>query len=158
MVSIVTDDEEQTPYGTATIDMHDYPSIDRVVDLSYVAPEDLEHCWRFIENTANAVLGRTVVVSHGPELRLFAKENYAKYRAIVDQAADLAGRGVEFRMCANSMKRAGFEASDMHGFMTIIPAGYAEIILLQSQGFAFINPLPNDVKDVRYLDHPELKS
>ncbi|NQU62304.1 MAG: DsrE family protein [Rhodospirillales bacterium] len=150
-------DKENTPYGTAEVDNHSYPSIDRVIDLNYAEPEKIERLCRFIENTSKIVPGKTVVVSHGPELRLFAKENYKKYQAIVDQLADLTGRGVEFRMCANSMKRAGFEATDMHGFITIIPAGFAEIILLQSQGYQYINPIPHDPKDVRYLDHPDLK-
>ena len=151
-------ENQKTPYGTAVLDLHDYPSIDRVFDLNYVAPEDVEHLCRFIENTMKEVPGKSVVVVHGPELRLFAKENYQKYRAIVDQAADLADRGVEFRMCGNSMKRAGFEVSHIHGFLSVIPAGFPEIILLQSQGFQYSNPLPNDVKDVRYLDHTERKS
>jgi len=150
-------DEEKTPYGTAKVDMHDYPAIDRVFDLSYDGPEKIENLCRYIDNTLRAISGKTVVISHGPEVRLFAKENYEKYKSIVDKVAELADQGIEFRMCANTMKRAGFKAEDMHGFITVIPAGFAELIFLQSQGFQYINPIPNEPKDVRYLDHPELK-
>jgi len=55
------------------------------------------------------------------------------------------------------MSAAGFKASDMYGFITVVPGGFPEIAYLQSQGYAYINPLPLPVKDVRYIDQPHLK-
>ena len=55
------------------------------------------------------------------------------------------------------MRAAGYKAEDMHGFITVVPAGFPEIAFLQSQGYAYINPLPLPVKDVRYLEQPQLK-
>jgi hypothetical protein len=98
-----------------------------------------------------------VVVTHGPELRVFAKENYARYQGIVDKMAELSEAGVDFRMCNNAMRAAGFQADDMHGFITVVPAGFPEIAYLQSRGYAYINPIPLSVKDVRYLDQPQLQ-
>lgn len=147
--------EELAPYGTAKTDMHEYPTIDAVFDVNYDDPQDLNILHAFVKNSAKPLKGKMVVVTHGPELRAFAKENYEKYQGIVDKMAELAEDGVEFRMCNNAMRAAGYAASDMHGFITVVPAGFPEIALLQSQGYAYINPLPLSPREVRYLEHPE---
>ena len=149
--------DEFAPYGTAKVDMHEYPTINAVFDANYEDPNKLNILYAFVKNTSKPLKGKMVVVTHGPELRAFAKENYEKYQGIVDKMASLAEAGVEFRMCNNAMRAAGFKAEDMHGFITVVPAGFPEIAYLQSQGYKYINPLPYGVKDVRYLEHPELK-
>lgn len=145
------------PYGTAATDMHEYKTINAVFDVNYEDPAKLNILYNFVLNTSKQLNGKMVVVTHGPELRVFAKENYEKYQPVVDKMAELAEQGVEFRMCNNAMRAAGFSAEDMHGFITVVPAGFPEIASLQSQGYAYVNPLPLSVKDVRYLEHPELK-
>ncbi|WP_137919013.1 DsrE family protein [Hydrogenophaga sp. 2FB] len=149
--------QEFAPYGTAKVDMHEYPTINAVFDLNYASMADLNIFYNFVNNTRTPLKGKMVVVTHGPELRVFAKENYEKYQGIVDKMAELAKNGVEFRMCSNAMRAAGFQPNDMHGFITVVPAGFPEIALLQSQGYQYINPIPLAVKDVRYLDQPQLK-
>jgi intracellular sulfur oxidation DsrE/DsrF family protein len=149
--------EELAPYGTAKVDMHDYPTINAVFDANYEDPNKLNILYAFVKNTSKPLKGKMVVVTHGPELRAFAKENYEKYQGIVDKMASLAEAGVEFRMCNNAMRAAGYKAEDMHGFITVVPAGFPEIAYLQSQGYKYINPLPYSVRDVRYLEHPEMK-
>jgi len=149
--------EELAPYGTAKVDMHEYPTINAVFDVNYEDPQKLNILYAFVKNTAKPLKGKMVVVTHGPELRVFAKENYAKYQGIVDKMAELADAGVEFHMCNNAMRAAGYTPEDMHGFITVVPAGFPEIAYLQSEGYKYINPLPLSVKDVRYLEHPELR-
>jgi intracellular sulfur oxidation DsrE/DsrF family protein len=124
-----------------------------VFDVNYEDPAKLGILYNFVKNTAKPLKGNMVVVTHGPELRVFAKENYMKYQGIVDKMAELSESGVEFRMCRNAMRAAGFKSSDMHGFITVVPAGFPEIALLQSEGYKYINPIPLSVKDVRYLEH-----
>jgi intracellular sulfur oxidation DsrE/DsrF family protein len=155
--SAVAADDEFDPYGTAKTDMHEYPTINAVFDVNYDDMSSLNILYAFVKNTAKPLKGKMVVVTHGPELRVFAKENYEKYQGIVDRMAELADTGVEFRMCNNAMTAAGFEASDMHGFITVVPAGFPEIAYLQAQGYSYINPIPLGVRDVRYLDQPQLK-
>ena len=149
--------EEFAPYGTAKVDMHEYPVLNAVFDVNYEDPNKLNILNVFLQKTSAALKGKMVVVTHGPELRVFAKENYVKYQGIVDKMATLADKGIEFRMCSNAMRAAGFKSSDMHGFITVIPAGFPEIALLQSKGYRLIEPLPLSVKDARYIEHPELK-
>lgn len=149
--------EEFTPYGTAKVDMHAMPVTDVVFDVNYEDPQQLNILYNFIRNTQKITKGKVAVVTHGPELRAFAKENYSKYQGIVDKMAELAQDGVEFKMCSNAMKAAGFSAEDMHGFITVVPAGFPEIAYYQAKGYQYINPIPLSVKDVRYLDQPQLK-
>jgi len=149
--------EEFAPYGTAKVDMHTMPVTDVVFDVNYEDPQKLNILYNFIKNTQKITQGKVVVVTHGPELRAFAKENYPKYQGITDKMAELAKDGVEFKMCNNAMKAAGFSAEDMHGFVTVVPAGFPEIAYYQGKGYKYINPLTLSVKDVRYLDQPQLK-
>ncbi len=149
--------ETFAPYGTAKVDMHSMPVTDVVFDVNYADPNQLNTLYNFIKNTNKITRGKVVVVTHGPELRAFAKENYEKYQGAVDKMAELSKEGVEFKMCNNAMKAAGFSADDMHGFVTIVPAGFPELAYYMSKGYQYINPLPLPVKDVRYLDQPQLR-
>jgi intracellular sulfur oxidation DsrE/DsrF family protein len=149
--------DDMTPFGDAKVDMHKYPKINRVYDVNYDDPKKLNALVGFIKNVNNVVPGKAVVVLHGTEIRAFAKENYEKYQGVIDQLADLTKSGVEFRMCNNAMHAAGFEAKDMDGFITVIPAGFAEVVSLQQKGYKVIDASATPVKDSRYLDHPEKK-
>lgn len=144
-------------YGTAAIDMHPYAEINTVYDVNYDDPKSLRVLQNFLNNMRSLVPGKVVVVTHGPELRAFAKENYGKYQDIVDAMAELATHGVEFKMCSIALRAAGFTPDDIYGFVTVIPAGLAEVVHYQSLGYRLINPIPLPVKDVRYLDQPQLK-
>lgn len=146
-----------SPYGSAKVDMHDMEPTNTVFDVNYDDPKKLNVLYNFVKNTKKATKGKVVVVTHGPELRTFARENYEKYQGIIDKMAELAADGVEFKMCNNAMKAAGYQASDMHGFITVVPAGFPEVAYWQSKGYRYINPLPLPVKDVRYIEQPQLK-
>lgn len=149
--------KDLTPFGDAKIDMHKYPKIDRVYDVNYDDPKKLNALVFFLKNVNDVVPGKAVVVLHGTEIRAFAKENYEKYQPVIDKLAELSKHGVEFRMCNNAMHAAGFQAKDIDGFITIIPAGFAEVIYLQKQGYKVIDASATPVKGSRYLDHPEEK-
>ena len=149
--------EVLAPYGAAKVDMHPMPVVHTVFDVNYEDPNQLAILYNFVKNTRRETKGEVVVVTHGPELRAFAKENYLKYQGIVDKLAELAQEGVQFKMCNNAMKAAGFSAEDMHGFVTVVPAGFPELVYWQNKGYQYVNPLPLPVKDVRYLDQPQLK-
>jgi intracellular sulfur oxidation DsrE/DsrF family protein len=150
-------DEQLAPYGTAKTNMHDFPTINAVFDVNYQDPTKLNILYAFVKNTMKPLKGKMVVVTHGPELRAFAKENYVKYQGVMDKMKELSDMGVDFRMCYNALRAAGYEPNDFHGFVTVVPAGFPEIAYLQNKGYTYINPLPYSVRDVRYIEHPELK-
>lgn len=149
--------EAFAPYGTAKVDMHKMPVTDTVFDVNYDDPQKLNLLYNYIKNTQKITQGKVVVVTHGPELRAFAKENYDKYQGVVDKMAELAKDGVEFKMCNNAMHAAGYNAEDMHGFITVVPAGFPEIAYWEGRGYKYLNPLPLSTKDIRYIDQPQLK-
>lgn len=143
------------PYGHAAVDLHATPAIDTVWDVNYAEPEQLSALYSFVLHTRRHMDGDTVIVTHGPELRAFAIENYVKYQGIVDQMAELAEQGVQFRMCNQALRAAGFKPEDMHGFITVVPVAFAELALWQSRGYQPIKPTPLDVRGVRELEDPE---
>lgn len=155
VAAITAQADSFAPYGTAKEDFHKYPEINRVYDVNYDDPKKLNALVGFIKNVNNVVPGKAVVVLHGTEIRAFAKENYEKYQAVIDQLAALSKEGVDFRMCNNAMHAAGFNTEDIDGFVTIVPAGFAEVIDLQNKGYKVIDASATPVKDSRYLDHPK---
>ena len=136
------------PYGTAKFSA--YPDIESVKQLKVV--------WDFnfsdpkavgvVFNNLNALLKATaefgpheiepikvVIVSHGPELVVFAKKNYEKYKEIVDRASSFAKQGVKFEICRNAATAQGFAPEDLHGFATVVPAGPHALAYWQSKGY-----------------------
>lgn len=150
--------DEFAPFGKGKTDMHPMEVTNVVFDANYQDPNQLNILYNFVKNTLKETKGKAVVVTHGPELRAFARENYEKYAGVIDKMNELAKMGVEFKMCNNAMKAAGYSsAEDMHGFVTVVPAGFPELAYWQSKGYQYINPVPYSVKEVRYLDQPQLK-
>jgi len=150
--------DEFAPFGKGKTDMHAMEPTNVVFDANYQDPAQLNILYNFVKNTLKETKGKAIVVTHGPELRAFARENYEKYAGVVDKMNELAQMGVEFKMCNNAMRAAGYSsAEDMHGFVTVVPAGFPELAYWQSKGYQYINPLPYPVKDVRYVDQPQMK-
>lgn len=145
-------DEAFSPYGSAKEVMREYPEINQVFDVNYDDPSSLNALYSFVKSTRKFVPGKTIIVTHGPELRAFAKENFEKYYAVMDQMAELSEDGAEFRMCGQALRAAGFEPEDMHGFVTVIPSGFAEIVMLQADGYRYVNPTPLSVVGIRDLE------
>jgi intracellular sulfur oxidation DsrE/DsrF family protein len=45
---------------------------------------------------------------------------------------------IEFRMCQRSAQLRGFMPADIHGFVSMVPMGDAEIARLQQEGYAYM--------------------
>jgi len=90
-------------------------------------------------NGADPFDTKIVILLHGNEIPFFAIKNYAKYKDIMIRAQSLSVGGViEFRMCKIAAKGHGFEPKDIHGFVSMVPMGDAEIIRLQHEGYAYM--------------------
>ncbi|MDA8110775.1 MAG: DsrE family protein, partial [Betaproteobacteria bacterium] len=124
------------PYGTAKFES--YADIDRIKQLKVVWDFNFQdpRTIAVVLNNLNALLKATesygpreidplkvVIVSHGPEVVLWAKKNYPKYKEIVDRAASFAKQGVRFEVCRNDAAALGFKPENLDGFVTVIPAG-----------------------------------
>lgn len=63
------------------------------------------------------------LVLHGPEVEIFVRKNYAKYRHIVDRAARLSAEGViEVKMCQTEMRSRDIHDEDVPKFIEFVPS------------------------------------
>ncbi|EFI51371.1 protein of unknown function DUF1791 [Afipia sp. 1NLS2] len=143
--------DAQGPYGTAKFES--YADIDTVKQLEVVWDFNFQDpkMVNVALNNLSALMKATsdfgpkeidpvkvVIVSHGPEVVLWAKKNYTKYKNIVDRAASFAKQGVRFEICRNDAAALGFKPEDLHGFVTVIPAGPYALTYWQNKGYAYI--------------------
>jgi len=105
-------------------------------------------------NTASAILGnvrnhlnadpkvKITVVTHGPGIDFLldgAKDN--KGREFSGMVADLAGKGVQFRVCNNTLTTRNIDTSKVSMEAKIVPSGVAEVARLQAkEGYVYLKP------------------
>lgn len=75
------------------------------------------------------------VVVYGPGLRLLFKENEKGQRIKA-----LAGSGVTFSACGNTMKKMGRDQQELVSVARHVPGGVARIIELQEAGWTYVRP------------------
>jgi intracellular sulfur oxidation DsrE/DsrF family protein len=95
-----------------------------------------------VNNHLNAAPdAKIVVVTHGKgiDFLLFdAKDDKGEYASTV---AGLKAKGVDFRVCANTLKARKIETSAVIPEATIVPSGVAEIGKLQAkEGYVYLKP------------------
>lgn len=80
-----------------------------------------------------------VLVLHGPEARIFQRENYASNRALVDKAARLSAFGIiDIRVCETWMGAKELDINTLLPFVGTVPQGVAyEKELLEQQNFVY---------------------
>jgi len=101
---------------------------------------------RVAMNNVNNHLGaapdaKIVVVTHGKGIDFLlndAKDDKGEYAPVI---AGLKGKGVDFRVCNNTLKARKLDASAVNADATIVPSGVAEIGKLQAQeGYVYLKP------------------
>jgi len=101
---------------------------------------------RVAMNNVNNHLGaapdaKIVVVTHGKGIDFLlndAKDDKGEFAPVV---AGLKGKGVDFRVCNNTLKARKLDASAVVPEATIVPSGVAEIGRLQAQeGYVYLKP------------------
>ncbi len=90
-------------------------------------------------NGADPFDNKIVIVLHGAEIPFFAIKDLDKHKELMNRAQSLTVGGIiEFRMCKIAAKGHGFEPKDIHGFVTMVPMGDAEIVRLQHGGYGYM--------------------
>lgn len=136
--------DASAPWGSAKTVEKTYRQQKVVYDVSVKTVAQLENVLdraSFLSalNDADPFDSKIVIVLHGDEIAFFATRNYDKYKDLMVRAQSLTVGGIiDIRMCKVSARRRGFEPSDIHGFVTMVPMADAEIIDLQKQGFAYM--------------------
>jgi len=136
------------PYGTAKFaaysDIDELKQLKVVWDFNFTDPKAVAIVFNYVNALlrATAEFGpheidpiKVVIVSHGPELVVFARRNYEKYKDIVDRAASLSKQGVRFELCRNAATFLGFAAEDLHGFVTLVPPAPYALAYWQAKGY-----------------------
>lgn len=96
-----------------------------------------------ITNELNASpTDKIVVVTHGPGIDfLLSNAKDSKGREFSGQVSALAGRGVEFKVCNNTLQTRKLEVSSLLMEASVVPSGVAEVARLQArEGFVYLKP------------------
>ncbi|WP_353234436.1 DsrE family protein [Diaphorobacter ruginosibacter] len=96
-----------------------------------------------INNELNASpKDKIVVVTHGPGIDfLLSDAKDSKGREFSGQVSALAARGVEFRVCDNTLHSRKIDPSRLLMETSIVPSGVAEVARLQAkEGYAYLKP------------------
>lgn len=72
---------------------------------------------------------------HGPGLATAVSD-----ASHADQMRELLGRGFTVAACANTMKEMGVSADQLLDGMYVMPAGVAQLVRRQSEGWAHVRP------------------
>jgi intracellular sulfur oxidation DsrE/DsrF family protein len=116
------------------------------VKVVYHLSEGTAQAARSINNIRNHLTAeptaKIVVVTHGPGID-FLLEGAVNPRgqSFVGDIGELAGRGVEFRVCNNTLTTRDISKDKVAMEAKIVPSGVAEVARLQAkEGFVYIHP------------------
>lgn len=108
-----------------------------ILELTAADPTSWEGVLNNLENARKALGPEQTVmelVVHGPGIGMLTRANQAGQ----ERMAVLAAQGVVFAACRNTMKRKNLSESDLHPFATVVPAGVAEVVLKQEEGWSYL--------------------
>ena len=116
------------------------------IKVVYHVNTDVETAAAILNNISNELnaspTDKIVVVTHGPGINFLlsdAKDSLG--REFSGQVSALAGRGVEFRVCNNTLSTRKIDANKLLMETSIVPSGVAEVARLQAkEGFVYLKP------------------
>lgn len=125
-----------------------------VYHVNYYGAKQEAGALRNIQNHINAVGAENLdlkVVLHGNGLAMLLYPDALKKSKMKEANADdtmtakvasLKDQGVQFQICANTLKGRKVELSDLYDASEgdVVPSGVAQLAILQSQGYAYIKP------------------
>lgn len=138
-------DAEAVPWGRAESEPRDYQGQRVVYDVAEAGAAGLSGVLDRV-SYLNQVYGADpfatsiVLVLHGDEIPLFAIENLPQHRELMTRARSLTvGGTIEIRMCGVAAEAHGYQPSDIHGFVQVVPMADAEIVRLQQEeGYVYM--------------------
>jgi len=97
---------------------------------------------RNVDNHINASpTAKIVVVTHGKGIDFLLNDAKDDKGAFAPQVAGLKEKGVEFRVCRNTLKGRNLDDSAVIMEAQVVPSGVAEIGKLQAkEGFVYLKP------------------
>ncbi len=134
-----------------------YPSTQVVYDWNLSSPEDVNQALNYISNHLKAYTEYSplaeveiVVVSHGPELAIFAKQNHKEFKEVIDRIKSFHDSyGIKFYICYNAARALGFSKEDFPSFVILTPAGVAKLAALEEEGYRLVPTMVHDFKVIK---------
>ncbi len=134
-----------------------YPSVKVVYDWNLSSPEDVNQALNYISNHLKAYTEYSplaeveiVVVSHGPELAIFAKQNHPKFKDVIERIKSFhESYGINFYVCYNAARALGFSKEDFPSFVILTPAGVAKLAALEEEGYRLVPAVVNKFEPVK---------
>jgi len=112
----------------------------------YHVNEGVDHAPQVLRNIKNHLDAepdtKIVVVTHGPGIDFLLEGAHDKNGNPFDATVDtLQARGVEFRVCNNTLQSRHIDPKKVIPEATIVPSGVAEIGRLESkEGYVYLKP------------------
>ena len=119
---------------------------DAPIKVVYHLSEGIPQASRAIGNIRNHLAAdpkaRIVVVTHGLGIDfLLQGATNQMDQPFAGSIADLANKGVEFRVCNNTLVSRKIDAAKLAMEATVVPSGVAEVARLQArEGFVYLRP------------------
>jgi intracellular sulfur oxidation DsrE/DsrF family protein len=116
------------------------------VKVVYHVNTGLESTAAILNNVRNHLnadpSAKITVVTHGPGIDfLLEGAKDSKGREFSGVVGDLSSKGVQFRVCNNTLEVRQIDASKVLMEAKIVPSGVAEVARLQAkEGFAYLKP------------------
>lgn len=116
------------------------------VKVVYHVNTGVETAAAIIHNISNHLdadpKAKIVVVTHGPGIEfMISGAKDSKGREFSGPVSALAAKGVDFRVCNNTLVTRKIDASKLLMEATVVPSGVAEIARLQAkEGYAYLKP------------------
>lgn len=114
------------------------PAFRAVVHVNFADAERQAKGLKNVRNMLKAVGPDAAieVVCHGPGINLLLKENNPS----ADEVRALAGRGVKFLACENTMVEKSIDRSSLLAEAGTIPSGAVEVVRQQQTGAGYFRP------------------
>ena len=116
------------------------------VKVVYHLSEGIPQASRAIGNIRNHLAAdptaKIVVVSHGAGIDFMLDgANNTQGQPFAGSVSDLANKGVEFRVCNNTLVSRNISADKLLMEAKVVPSGVAEVARLQAkEGFVYLHP------------------
>ena len=116
------------------------------VKVVYHLSEGIPQASRAIGNIRNHLAAdptaKIVVVSHGAGIDFMLDgANNTQGQPFAGSVSDLANKGVEFRVCNNTLTARKISADKLLMEAKVVPSGVAEVARLQAkEGFVYLHP------------------
>ncbi|NVO67417.1 DsrE family protein [Methanofollis tationis] len=97
------------------------------------APLVFANLGNLLDDLGGSVVVEVVANSEGVKVFLLTGQYTARFREYAEQ-------GVQFAVCANSLRALGFTRDDFPRAVRVVPSGVGEIVRRQAEGYAYIRP------------------